>query len=91
MEAFNTGGYCAGNKPNPTTGAQTPSGCPKCGKLKKEGKLSCCARGGAWFKQCGKPGDSKYDHTWSDGIQACQNRTLDVCTLILKQKSCALI
>ena len=45
--------------------------CLKCGSIKKSGKLSCCARGGAWFKKCGDAGDSKFDHTWFDGIQAC--------------------
>ena len=45
--------------------------CPKCGIVKKSGKLSCCARGGAWFKQCGDAGDSTFDHTWVEGIQTC--------------------
>lgn len=35
--------------------------------------LSCCARGGAWFKKCGDPGDPDYDHTWFEGIQACSS------------------
>ena len=47
-------------------------GCSKCGIVKQSGKLSCCARGGAWFKKCGDVGDSNFDHTWVDGIQACK-------------------
>ena len=46
--------------------------CPKCSTIKKSGKLSCCARGGAWFKKCGDLGDKKFDHTWAEGIQACR-------------------
>ena len=46
--------------------------CPKCGIIKKSGKHSCCARGGAWFKNCGEVGDTKFDHTWTEGIQACK-------------------
>ena len=46
--------------------------CPKCGVTKKFGARSCCARGGAWFKNCGDDGDTKFDHTWTEGIQACK-------------------
>ena len=48
------------------------TGCPKCDTAKKSGKRSCCARGGAWFKNCGDAGDTKYNHTWTEGIRACQ-------------------
>ena len=44
--------------------------CSKCAAIKKNGVLSCCARGGDWFKQCGNNGD-KFDHTWKEGIAAC--------------------
>ena len=47
-------------------------GCDECGTIKKSGKRSCCARGGAWFKNCGDVGGTKFDHTWVEGIQACQ-------------------
>ena len=77
MESFDTGGYCAGTKPKPTT----PSGCPKCGKLKKSGKRSCCAPGGAWFKNCGGSGDSKFDHTWAEGAHACAGER-SICAII---------
>ena len=46
--------------------------CPKCGAAKKSGKLSCCARGGAWFKNCGDVGDATVDHTWSEGVEVCK-------------------
>ena len=46
--------------------------CIKCVATKKSGKGSCCARGGAWFKNCGDVGDTNFDHTWAEGIQACK-------------------
>ena len=49
--------------------------CPKCGTTKKSGASSCCARGGAWFKNCGDIGDIKFDRTWVEGIQACKSRS----------------
>ena len=48
--------------------------CPKCGTTEKSGKRSCCARGAAWFNNCGDGGDLKYDHTWAEGIHACESR-----------------
>ena len=48
-------------------------GCDKCVTTKKSGKSSCCARGGAWFKNCGDVGDPMFDHTWAEGIQACRD------------------
>ena len=53
-------------------------GCPACGIMKKSGKHSCCARGGAWFKNCGDTDDSKFDYTWTQGIKACQGFTTSV-------------
>ena len=49
--------------------------CFKCGTIKKSGKLSCCARGGSWFKNCGDAGDSKFEHTWAEGVRACNDIT----------------
>ena len=49
------------------------SECSKCSATKKNGKRSCCARGGAWFKNCGDHGDLRFDHTWAEGIQACKD------------------
>ena len=48
--------------------------CPKCSNTKKSGRRSCCARGGAWFKNCGDADDIMFDHTWAEGIQACKGR-----------------
>ena len=36
--------------------------------------MSCCGRGGAWFKNCGGIGSAKLQHTWYEGIQACEAR-----------------
>ena len=46
--------------------------CSKCGTVKKSGKLSCCARGGAWFQKCGDAAGRNVDHTWAEGIEACK-------------------
>ena len=48
------------------------NGCVKCA-TNKAGKRSCCARGGAWFKNCGDAGDPQFDHSWTEGIQACKS------------------
>ena len=37
--------------------------------------MSCCGRGGSWFKHCGTSGNQNLHHTWYEGIQACQTRT----------------
>ena len=47
--------------------------CAKCVTTNKSGRQSCCARGGAWFKNCGDAGDMKFNHTWAEGIQACES------------------
>ena len=52
--------------------------CPKCGIIKKSGTLSCCARGGSWFKKCGDAGDAQFDYTWAEGIQACKDSPASV-------------
>ena len=46
--------------------------CLKCGAIKKTGKLSCCARGGSWYGNCGATGNANRAHTWFQGMQACQ-------------------
>ena len=38
----------------------------------RSGKLSCCARGGAWFENCGTSDNSNTEHTWVEGVQACK-------------------
>ena len=59
-----------------TTVANIVSPCPQCDIVKKSGLFSCCARGGAWFKNCGDPGDESFAHTWDEGIDACSNSPL---------------
>ena len=63
------------------------SGCAKCGITKKFDKRSCCARGGAWFKKCGDRGDTQFDHTWAEGIQACKGfgTTSSIKTAMLRE------
>ena len=56
------------------TTASIRLGCSKCGTIPKSGKMSCCARGGSWFKNCGGAGNTKLQHTWYEGIQACKEQ-----------------
>ena len=46
--------------------------CHKCGTIGKSGKMSCCGRGGSWFRNCGGIGNTQLHHTWYEGIQACR-------------------
>ena len=57
---------------SPTTITASSPVCAKCGKFKQTGIVSCCARGGSWFKTCGK--GSKFQHTWGEGEQACKGQ-----------------
>ena len=56
--------------------------CPKCATNvatnKESGTPSCCFRGGSWFGKCGNPGDSKFDHTWFEGIQMCKSKLVSI-------------
>ena len=56
------------------TATTISSVCPKCGTIAKSGKTSCCSRGGSWFKTCGGAGNTRLQHTWYEGIQACKAR-----------------
>ena len=56
------------------TSTTSDSACSKCGTTVESGERSCCAHGGAWFKKCGDIGDTKYNYTWAEGIQACKRR-----------------
>ena len=47
--------------------------CPNCGTVTRTGARSCCAPGGSWHKKCGNSGDLSFEHTWSQGIQACKH------------------
>ena len=61
--------------PTDTTTTIAVSVCPRCGTTGKSGKTSCCGRGGSWFKSCGGDGNTKLQHTWYEGIQACKARS----------------
>ena len=54
-----------------TASAIRPRRCATCGTAPKSGQMSCCARGGTWFKKCGDPGDTNFDYTWDEGFKAC--------------------
>ena len=53
------------------TTAAMLSACPHCGTVAKSGKVSCCGHGGAWFGTCGSPGSGSFEHSWYEGMQAC--------------------
>jgi len=44
----------------------------------KSGKVSCCGLGGAWEGKCGLVGESDFDHTWAEGIRACESNAQGV-------------
>ena len=45
--------------------------CSKCVAGYAKGTLTCCGTGGSWDGKCGPPGDTNFEHTWSDGKLAC--------------------
>ena len=45
--------------------------CPKCAML--NALLSCCAPNATWYENCGTAGDSDFEHTWDEGLEACRN------------------
>ena len=49
--------------------------CPKCGMFAKSGRLSCCAPGGTWHKNCGVAGSRYADHRWFEGVSACKRKS----------------
>ena len=49
--------------------------CPKCGKFEKSGRVSCCAPGGAWYKNCGNSRNRNVDHRWFEGVAACKRKS----------------
>ena len=61
-----------------STASNAPAACPRCGR-NTAGEFSCCVRGGAWFDQCGSPGDPNYEHTWADGIKSCERELWWLC------------
>ena len=50
--------------------------CSKCGMSKKNGKLSCCSFGGAWFDKCGDDDDPNFEYTWTQGIESCKGKCI---------------
>ena len=52
--------------------AKPSATCPKCVAIKNSEKLSCCARGGSWYNNCGDEVNAKFDHTWYEGVEACK-------------------
>ena len=49
--------------------------CPKCGIIGRSGKSSCCGRGGSWFGNCGSADNTKVEHRWYEGLEACKTGT----------------
>ena len=56
--------------------ASSSAVCAACAPHRASGEPSCCAPGGAWFQNCGKQGDPRFDHTWDEGIKACESTTV---------------
>ena len=48
--------------------------CLKCGTFEKSRRVSCCAPGGAWYKNCGGGGNRNVDHRWREGVEACKRK-----------------
>ena len=60
-----------------TSGIDRAIKCLRCGVFGRSGRASCCAPGGAWFKNCGGRGGKSVDHMWSDGVKACTRKFAD--------------
>ena len=54
-----------------TAAAASTTLCSKCGP-NNAGKLTCCFPGGSWEGKCGNKDNSNFDHSWSEGVQACE-------------------
>ena len=48
--------------------------CPMCGTFEKSGRVSCCAPGGAWYKNCGGTGNRHVKYSWIEGVKVCGKR-----------------
>ena len=57
-----------------TSTASNSMTCSRCGTFKKSGRVSCCAPGGTWFKNCGSVDNRNVDHRWFEGTQACKRK-----------------
>ena len=55
--------------------ASTIMACPRCGTFKKSGRVSCCATGGTWYKNCGDADNRNTGHSWLEGVEACKRKS----------------
>ena len=46
--------------------------CLNCGIFKKSRRVSCCAPGGAWYRNCGGDGNRNLVHSWLQGVETCK-------------------
>ena len=60
--------------PSVTSAIHRTITCPRCGTFRESGRVSCCAPGGAWFKNCGGLGSKNISHRWSEGVKACKRK-----------------
>jgi len=65
------------------------SKCAKCGKFKRSGKVSCCAPGGAWYKNCGSSANARVDHNWAEGVDACKPTQKESTPKVIVSSTCA--
>ena len=61
--------------------------CLTCGTIKKSGKLSCCARGGSWFGNCGATANTELQYAWHEGIEACKARQSNMVAIGQQRKA----
>merc|ERR1712224_104151 len=63
---------CANVEPKHTVPERVrPPACDKC-VVSQNGGKTCCGKGGSWEGQCGRIGDTKFQHTWVEGIKVCK-------------------
>ena len=56
-----------------------PNACAKCGTFAKSGRSSCCAPGGAWYKDCGDAVNRNVKYRWFEGAKACRRKFQAIC------------
>ena len=74
----------------PGHGIARTMACPKCGTFEKSGRKSCCAPGGAWYKNCARSGGARsknVDHKWFEGVAACKRKFNANCILQMHSHS----
>ena len=49
--------------------------CSNCGTFKRSKRVSCCAPGGAWYKNCGGTENGNVGHSWIEGVEACKRKS----------------